>query len=473
MATLTYRDGSATPYKAVIRRADYPTESQQFRTARERTKWVRYVEGQMDAGTWVSPKQVAQEKIAAGTVGELIARYCTHLGWPFTTEERTTAPTKDRYNRCTALRKVAREIGHVYPADLTIDYVYAYAEEKALGDGKRKPLSPRTMSGIWKTLEKACNWWRISLKVDLAENPFTATLDQLTEDGIVGVANERTRRIETLYDYTYQGTNPKYVGKTFQQISEYDLLMLELEWQDHYLVDIIDFALASTMRCSHIMKVRRGDIDWDNNVVRRERKISKRGKKQHEIEEEGVLPNAALAILKRVIDRQDNLPSLADANRQELYDAVWERPIHIVCHDLGMSDQGLRKKCKRLNIPVPPRGYWQKKQNGVKGARRTPLPKMAASEQRSISDLVFPFPTTPQAVSRAFNGICKDLGLEGLTFHCLRHEGISRLVEDPKRHEIELIMAVSGHHSKASLDRYTHLRPGHHRRKWGKAIDAL
>jgi hypothetical protein len=39
----------------------------------------------------------------------------------------------------------------------------------------------------------------------------------------------------------------------------------------------------------------------------------------------------------------------------------------------GISDVGLRKKCKKLNIPLPPQGYWVKKQFG-KTTPRPPLP---------------------------------------------------------------------------------------------------
>ncbi len=40
----------------------------------------------------------------------------------------------------------------------------------------------------------------------------------------------------------------------------------------------------------------------------------------------------------------------------------------------GLSDVGLKKKCRRYDIPVPPRGYWARKQAGQNPAK-TPLPK--------------------------------------------------------------------------------------------------
>jgi hypothetical protein len=41
--------------------------------------------------------------------------------------------------------------------------------------------------------------------------------------------------------------------------------------------------------------------------------------------------------------------------------------------ELGISDVGLTKVCKRHQIPTPRRGYWNKKEAGYK-VRQTALP---------------------------------------------------------------------------------------------------
>jgi hypothetical protein len=41
----------------------------------------------------------------------------------------------------------------------------------------------------------------------------------------------------------------------------------------------------------------------------------------------------------------------------ELYDRVWARPLRDVAQDLGLSDVGLAKLCRRSGIPLPPRGF--------------------------------------------------------------------------------------------------------------------
>lgn len=59
--------------------------------------------------------------------------------------------------------------------------------------------------------------------------------------------------------------------------------------------------------------------------------------------------------------------------RRSLYELVWAKPVQQVAKEFGISDVGLRKACVRNEIPVPYRGYWQKKQNGH-AARPLSLP---------------------------------------------------------------------------------------------------
>ena len=51
-------------------------------------------------------------------------------------------------------------------------------------------------------------------------------------------------------------------------------------------------------------------------------------------------------------------------SRQDLYDAVWAKPMREVSRDLGVSDVGLAKLCRRHAIPTPERGYWSKLRHG-------------------------------------------------------------------------------------------------------------
>lgn len=81
------------------------------------------------------------------------------------------------------------------------------------------------------------------------------------------------------------------------------------------------------------------------------------------------------------------------------------------------------------------------------------------------------FPYTTDAISAAFTRACKLLGIDGLTFHDLRHEGISRLFEIGWG-EIPHVAAVSGHRSWQSLQRYTHIRQRKDKYAGWKWLDA-
>jgi hypothetical protein len=50
--------------------------------------------------------------------------------------------------------------------------------------------------------------------------------------------------------------------------------------------------------------------------------------------------------------------------RKELYDLVWSEPLSRLAKKFNISDNGLRKICKRMKILIPTMGYWQKVQYG-------------------------------------------------------------------------------------------------------------
>ena len=72
--------------------------------------------------------------------------------------------------------------------------------------------------------------------------------------------------------------------------------------------------------------------------------------------------------------------------REQLYEQVWSVPMWTLCEKYGLSDNGLRKICRRLNVPVPTRGYWAKVEAGNR-SRRLKLPK-DAKQIRSADDVV-------------------------------------------------------------------------------------
>jgi hypothetical protein len=79
-------------------------------------------------------------------------------------------------------------------------------------------------------------------------------------------------------------------------------------------------------------------------------------------------------------------------SREDLYELAWSKPISELSKDFGISDVGLAKRCRRLGVPLPGRGYWARIDAGQKPYR----PKLSRREpQRDDQDAL----TVPAAVS--------------------------------------------------------------------------
>lgn len=61
-------------------------------------------------------------------------------------------------------------------------------------------------------------------------------------------------------------------------------------------------------------------------------------------------------------------------NREELYADVWEAPLTKLTTKYGVSRYVLGNVCRRLQIPLPPGGYWTQREFG-KAVERIPLPE--------------------------------------------------------------------------------------------------
>jgi hypothetical protein len=70
--------------------------------------------------------------------------------------------------------------------------------------------------------------------------------------------------------------------------------------------------------------------------------------------------------------------------REELYALVWAEPISHLCKRFGISDQGLAKICKRLNVPRPKQGHWNKLAAG-KAVETIALPASSAKDDQSVT----------------------------------------------------------------------------------------
>ena len=61
--------------------------------------------------------------------------------------------------------------------------------------------------------------------------------------------------------------------------------------------------------------------------------------------------------------------------REKLYREVWKTPMQKLAPKYAISDVGLKKVCKMLKVPTPPRGYWAKIEAGQKMPKSL-LPKL-------------------------------------------------------------------------------------------------
>ena len=70
-------------------------------------------------------------------------------------------------------------------------------------------------------------------------------------------------------------------------------------------------------------------------------------------------------------------------DRAALFDRVWSEPGQTLAREWSLSDRGLAKACRRLKIPVAPRGYWARLQHGQR-LRQPRLPELNPGEAEVI-----------------------------------------------------------------------------------------
>lgn len=127
--------------------------------------------------------------------------------------------------------------------------------------------------------------------------------------------------------------------------------------------------------------------------------------------------------------------------RESLYEEVWSEPLTRLGKKYGLSDNGLRKVCIALNIPLPKAGHWAKIAAGHQ-IPRTALPK----NSKITSYLSNPKPAEPQSQEKSEDAIWLEhresfeadpanyivVDLQPKKFHPLLLETRSRLIEKAK-----------------------------------------
>ena len=69
-------------------------------------------------------------------------------------------------------------------------------------------------------------------------------------------------------------------------------------------------------------------------------------------------------------------------SREELFRLVWTMPSEQVAAHLGISGVALGKRCAKLGVPKPPRGYWARYRNRAD----RPIPPLARISHEGIKE---------------------------------------------------------------------------------------
>lgn len=87
-------------------------------------------------------------------------------------------------------------------------------------------------------------------------------------------------------------------------------------------------------------------------------------------------------------------------SREDLYELTWSKPIASLAQDFGISDVALAKRCRRLGIPIPGRGYWARVDAG-QAPYRPKLPKREEQWHDQSALTVGPSQFTPVRATTA------------------------------------------------------------------------
>ncbi|ATX79127.1 hypothetical protein Ga0123461_0701 [Mariprofundus aestuarium] len=83
-------------------------------------------------------------------------------------------------------------------------------------------------------------------------------------------------------------------------------------------------------------------------------------------------------------------------SREELYELIWSMPATKLAKEFGISDVGLGKICKRMEIPKPTLGYWRKVEVGGRVPRKAKLKKLSSKGQQQAT--IRPAPPESQSM---------------------------------------------------------------------------
>ena len=82
------------------------------------------------------------------------------------------------------------------------------------------------------------------------------------------------------------------------------------------------------------------------------------------------------------------MPAHRIYNRDALYALVWSKTMRDAAKDYRISDNGLKKICRKLGVPTPPQGYWLRRATD-RAAARAELPPLPAGASPDFFTLTY------------------------------------------------------------------------------------
>jgi hypothetical protein len=160
-------------------------------------------------------------------------------------------------------------------------------------------------------------------------------------------------------------------------------------------------------------------------------------------------------------------------SREDLYELAWSKPISELAKDFGISDVGLAKRCRRLGVPLPGRGYWARIDAGQKPYRpKLPQREPQRHDQNALTvPTVEPreeekLPTTEETQDGAW--LAERLAFEQRPENAVvveqppsRWDPVVRIYRDNLRAEVKEVLA-----SRASHERHEKLPEWRKQRDW-------
>lgn len=101
-------------------------------------------------------------------------------------------------------------------------------------------------------------------------------------------------------------------------------------------------------------------------------------------------------------------PPISELTREQLYERVWATPLQRLAVEFGLSDVALAKRCRRLQVPTPPRGYWARLEAG-QTPRRAKLLPLKHSETPEAESPAQPPPIRIKATTSGLHRVAEQL----------------------------------------------------------------